>query len=328
VTLIGTPEFLQNVKQLLADFSTNLDWNKLQFLSLSTPMSPWHKSQLFFELKSLTLSSNSNKVFFLSVSPYTAIAVFIYNLKRKLLRKQLQEIVSIYHGLLANLLPRNRRPDPYIFRKGTRIVFHPIKFLLQPSFTIPVSNSTIGRMTYLVISPHIVECIKSTGHKYPHFRVFTPRIKRFESRTTLSEGNASNKFTLMVIGRSPGYELNKLITLLIDNRVFNIELLLDEKYKESISGVEKNELIKFVNLKSRRDIVRHSCAADSLLMLRTSNELCLRLSGAMLESFALNKPIILPWWIREVSQTLQPKIGATYYDSVEDLVRLLAVKNS
>jgi len=141
LTLVGSQAFIDYYADLLSYFCKTTIISSPNYVVIKEPKSCWGISQLIFELKALRKGQNSEKTLFLSVSPYLSIAVTIHALVQFAIRKSFGAVSAIYHGNLANLLPRKMRPDPYVYRKKLRVHFHPLRFILQPRFTLVLSKT-------------------------------------------------------------------------------------------------------------------------------------------------------------------------------------------
>lgn len=323
VTLIGSRAFINYYTHLLSVFCINTTISRLNYVKIKEPKSCWGISQLNFELKALRINQNSERVLFLSVSPYTSIAITINSLLQFVTRKSIKPVSAIYHGQLANLLPRKMRPDPYLYRHKLRLRFHPMRFILQPKLTLLLTKSRFGKIDFLLLSKHILTELKHYNVPHKNFRVINTPIKVFP---IAKKAKRDDQIRILIIGRSAVWQLRTLIDAISKRNLDFLTLVCNLNYKGSLSNLETSSL-EFVLLDTREDILQAAINVDALLMLRLQDESGLRLSGALLEGIALSKPIIIPEWINQIASELLYPINTRSYDSISSLVDILSNRN-
>ena len=323
LTLVGSKEFIDYYANLLSLFYINTIISRLNYVVIKEPKSCWGISQLNFELKALRMSQNSERTLFLSVSPYTPIAVTINALVQFVTRKSMKSVSAIYHGNLANLLPRGMRPDPYLYRQKLRVHFHPLRFILQPRLTLILTKSRFGKIDFLLLSKHILNELKQYNVPHRNFRVIQTPIKTF---SIAKEVKNDDQISILIIGRSPVGQLRSLIDAISKKNLDFLTLVCSMNYKVPFSSQEKRGL-KFLPMDTREDIIQAATNVDALLMLRLQDESGLRLSGTLLEGIALSKPIIIPEWIDQIASELMHPIVTRSYHSISNLVGILSNRN-
>jgi hypothetical protein len=324
VSLIGSQDFIVNTFSIMSEYCNKIPLGKIICFPLEPPKRLWSLSQLKFELQALSLCGDVKEILLLSVSPFTSIAVVLDSLRRKLRRRNFSTISAVYHGYLANLLPRKKRPDPYLYRKGFRIFIHPFRYILQPKFTLPLSKTKFGRINYLVLSSHILQNLIDSCHKYDNFKLMKLEIMKFD--TGRLEIKENGKINVLIIGRSPSSELNLLLEMLRFQEGLRVKLYVDKGVERHIF-IENRQFLEFVNLENRLTIVEVSRKAHILLMLRNTDESDFRLSGAMLEAISLSRPILLPEWIRKVKIDNKFNFPSEFYSSTPQLAGILSDHN-
>ena len=153
VVLVGSSSFIFYVRTTLLKWSDPALVENLKYVSLDSPKNTWGVSQLLFELRALNASYECTGIFFLSVSPFTHIAVALYNIGRYFRFRSPKNVSAVFHGFLANLLPRKERPDPYLYRNSRLFKLHPIRFLLQPKLTLALNNCSFN----ILLSEYVIK---------------------------------------------------------------------------------------------------------------------------------------------------------------------------
>jgi len=306
---------------IIDEYCKDFPLGKITCFSLELPKSLWSFSQLKFELQALSLCGEVKDILFLSVSPFTSIAVVLNSLRKKIQGKTFPTTSAIYHGYLANLLPRKKRPDPYFYRQGFRISLHPMRFILQPKFTLPLSRTSFGKISYLVFSPHILQDLIDSGYYFDNFKWLKPEILKFD--TGQQNVKETEDINVLIVGRSPVSQLNRLLEILKFREQVRVRFFVDMRVESQIS-IENRKHLVFVNLESRLNIVEVSRKAHILLMLRNTDESDFRLSGAMLEAISLSRPILLPEWIRKVKIDNKFNFPSEFYSSTPQLAGILS----
>lgn len=320
LTIVGSKAFIDYYIELVSDFCDTPIMSNLNTVAITEPKSCWGLSQLKFELKALSMGQDSERTLFLSVSPYTSIAVTIHALGQFATRKSIKPVSAIYHGNLANLLPRKMRPDPYLYRKKFRVYFHPLRFILQPRVTLILTKSRFGKIDFLLLSKHILNELKQYNIPQRNFRVIQAPIKTF---SIARKSKTDNQISILIIGRSPIEQLRTLTNTISKQNLDFLTLVSNMKYKVPLSYFEKKG-VTFLPMDTRKDIIQAAANVDMLLMLRLQDESGLRLSGALLEGIALAKPIIIPAWLEKVASELMYPLTTKCYNSMSDLVDILS----
>jgi len=320
LTLVGSKAFIDYYIELLSDICNTPIISHLNTVAITEPKSCWGISQLKFELKALRMGQNSERTLFLSVSPYTSIAVTIHALVQFATRKSIRPVSAIYHGNLANLLPRKVRPDPYLYRKKLRVHFHPLRFILQPKVTLILTKSRFGKIDFLLLSKHILNELKQYNVPHRNFRVIQTPIKTF---SIARKSKTDNQISILMIGRSPLGQLKTLTNAISKQNLEYLTLVCNINYQVPLSCFGKKG-VTFLPMDTRKEIIQAAANVDVLLMLRLQDESELRLSGALLEGIALSKPIIIPAWLEKVAPKLMHPLTTKSYNSMSDLVDILS----
>jgi hypothetical protein len=292
IRIIGERSFCKNLKHQIELFFSSPSNFKYRYLRASS--NTFSIRQLIAEIIQLNRLRNSRLIVFLTISPVSILAVYIFRILsgRSMARPQ---IAGIFHGYLANLAPNKSRPDPYC-SKNLKFLYSLGRHLFQTDnmLTILERKKTMDRV--FVLAETIIEELRNSSVFRSEKISWIPHpVYRFP----VCSLEKVKQFNLLVIGK-PSPKVVQEIIETQNSSSCRIGLILDKSLKDQVS---ENEMkIYYRDLSSRAKIIEAANQSAFVLSLRVRPTHPLQVSGQLFEGIALSRPIIFPIHMQKFAQ--------------------------
>jgi hypothetical protein len=320
IFFISTQNHAERVCELLPfEITKRINW-----VHIETPIDSYSFLSIFRIFRILHQYVKLDVSFvFLSAGSADLYASALYEVLN-LRKSKVIQFHFVLHGVLSNFDVRKLRPDPYIFRRGRKVIFSFSRYALYFPLALKIISQRIPESKFFVlgswIKENLIAKLPVLEHRIVTLLLPTPILQR-RLRDDFVRPNS-----LLLLGYNNLGMLDALCQAIHEDNS-DVELNIVTSAPNRYSGFDKYDFINLHIDSSRENLLYMARCCNYLLILRSRELRQFQTSGVLLESLSLGIPAIFPDWMKVMTENFPCFPGFTYSNQ-EDLLQLLLTNDT